>query len=86
LILLLASPAEAKCHIYRIWHYPKPQRCFTAYAVLSVPKPQPKIDSPPVLPERITIPIPDMAADWGGGPVDERLQAIAKLRGLSEGR
>jgi len=90
LIFLLASPAEAKCHIYSVWHYPKPQRCFTAYAVPGITKLHPKIDSQPVLPERIEIkieiPIPDLSADWGGGPVDERLLGIAKLRALSEDR
>lgn len=42
--------------------------------------------SPTETQERIEIPIPDMAADWGGGPIDDRLRAIAKLRALEDGR
>jgi hypothetical protein len=27
ILLLLATPADAACHIYRTWHYNYPQRC-----------------------------------------------------------
>jgi hypothetical protein len=78
LTFLLASPAEAaRCHIYRVWHYPKPQRCFTAYA--PVPRRHPVSRETP--PERIEILLP--ALDWNVCPDgDERLQGIAKLRAL----
>ena len=32
--VLAVSPATARCHIFSVWHYPKPQRCFTALAPL----------------------------------------------------
>ena len=28
LAVLAASPAAAKCHLFSVWHYPWPQRCF----------------------------------------------------------
>jgi hypothetical protein len=92
--MLAIAPAQAaKCHIYSIWHYKKPQRCFTAYAnkpVFSYAKPasrvpgtsQERID--PVREQRIEIPIPDM--NWTPCPdADERWLGIAKLRALGDG-
>jgi len=70
----LATPADA-CHIYRVWHYHKPQRCFTALA------PHPQRTSS--LPERIMIPLPDL--NWVECPPgDERLRGIAFLRALED--
>ena len=28
LAILAANPADAKCHLFSVWHYPWPQRCF----------------------------------------------------------
>jgi hypothetical protein len=73
-ILLLATPAEAHC--YRIWHYPKPQRCFTT---LAPAKPASRI--PETFRERITLP----ALDWVEcPPANERLRGIAFLRALRD--
>jgi hypothetical protein len=30
--ITLATPSAAGCRKHAIWHYPWPQRCFTAYA------------------------------------------------------
>jgi len=90
-ILLLASPAEAHC--YRVWHYPKPQRCFTALAPEPIRNRGQRVSElhqhvsalVSVAPERIEIPLP--ALNWDICPDgDERLQGIARLRALSEGR
>jgi hypothetical protein len=72
----LTTPAEAHC--YRIWNYPKPQRCFTALA----PRILPRFVNQPVLPpERIAIPLPTL--EWiECPPGDERMWGIAKLRAL----
>jgi hypothetical protein len=68
MILLLATPAEAHC--YRIWHYPNPQRCFTALA-------------PALPPERERIALPTL--EWiECPPGDERMWGIAKLRALGD--
>lgn len=32
LIAIAALPHPAQAHCYSVWHYPKPQNCFTAYA------------------------------------------------------
>ena len=91
MILLLASPAEAHC--YRVWHYPKPQRCFTALAPEPIRNRGQRVSAlhqhvsalVSVAPERIEIPLP--ALNWDICPDgDERLQGIARLRALSEGR
>ena len=72
-MIFLATPADA-CHIYRVWHYPKPQKCFTALA-----------RQPKRLESRIEIPLP--ALDWiDCPPGDERMRGIALLRDLKEGR
>ena len=79
--------ALANCHIFRVWHYPKPQRCFTAYA----PRPLPHVKHAAfegqtqerivTKPERIDIMMPSM--DFVACPEgDERLQGIAKLHAL----
>ena len=87
---LAPGSALAKCHIFRVWHYSKPQRCFTALAPLPVfhmkqtdAKPASRV--PETFQQRIEIPIPDMlfeAAPDG----DERLQGIAKLHALMDAR
>jgi hypothetical protein len=71
--MLLATPAAAKCHIFSIWHYPRPQRCFVAPA-RPVPRPT----------ERIEIPVPAIEFEIcpEGG---ERMLGIAKLRAMSDG-
>jgi hypothetical protein len=80
--VLIATPAAAKCHIYSVWHYPKPQKCFTALA--------PRISShfvnqPVTPPERIEIILP--AVDFVPCPEgDERFQGIAKLHALMDAR
>jgi hypothetical protein len=30
--ITLATDSAGACHMHSIWHYPWPQRCFTAYA------------------------------------------------------
>jgi hypothetical protein len=99
--MLAIGPAQAaKCHIYSIWRYPKPQKCFTAYAnkpvfslekpVFSYAKPASRVPETsqeriePVREQRIEIPIPDMK--WTPCPdADERWLGIAKLRALGDG-
>jgi hypothetical protein len=72
-LIFLATPADAHC--YRIWHYLKPQRCFTALAPLHRT----------VLSRLRTeeIPLPDL--NWIDCPLgDERLRGIALLRDLKD--
>ena len=86
---LLPSPAAAKCHLFSVWHYPKPQRCFTALA----PEPRMTIHLRPLPPERIRdepkrigIPLPQLDdITWGTTGPDE-LRAIALLRELYNAR
>jgi hypothetical protein len=87
------SPAFAHCHIYRVWHYPKPQRCFTA---LAPPRHIPEklarreagfasVNESAPFRERIDIPVPDI--DFSPCPEgDEKLLRIAKLRALMSDR
>jgi len=77
ILLLLATPADAHC--YHIWHYPKPQKCFTALAPESI-----RLRSTPVPPKRITdLPLP--ALEWVECPPgEERMEGIAKLRALED--
>ena len=86
---LWPGSALANCHIFKVWHYPKPQRCFTAYAParhVSRETARREAGFAPtniqsISQQRIEIPIPDMlfeAAPEG----DERLQGIAKLHAL----
>jgi hypothetical protein len=83
--------ALANCHIFKVWHYPKPQRCFTALARPTHVSHETARREAGFLPtniqsishERIEIPIPDMlfeAAPEG----DERFQGIAKLHALMD--
>ena len=87
LAMTTSSPTFAHCHIYRVWHYPKPQRCFTALAPfhakqgLSVAKPASRILE--TSQERIDIAIPPI--DFMPCPDgNERLQGIAKLHALMD--
>jgi hypothetical protein len=89
MILTLWSPStEAHCHIYRVWRYPKPQQCFVALAPEHTRLQQPKrLETPEQTApkaEQITFPLPalDFERCQEG---DERLRAIAFLRGLSNG-
>ena len=90
LAVLTASPATAKCHLFSVWHYPKPQKCFTALASLRYradlvhevrTEPESRTNQ-----EIIPIPLPDLSnIVWGEiGP--EELRAIALLRELYNGR
>jgi hypothetical protein len=92
--------ALAKCHIFKVWHYPKPQRCFTALAPLpafhmkrisdrseipSETDAKPASRVPETSHERIEIAIPNM--DFVPCPDgDERFQGIAKLHALIDAR
>jgi hypothetical protein len=80
-LVLAATPAEA-CHRFRVWNYPQPQRCFTAYArAFAVAPPRVPIFPPRapdlVLPDLIFVPIED---------ADEFLRARLLLRVLMEGQ
>jgi hypothetical protein len=78
-LIFLTSPADA-CHIYRVWHYPKSQKCFTALAHGSALHQH--LSALP--PERIDIPLP--ALDWiDCPPGDERMRGIALMRDLRDG-
>jgi hypothetical protein len=87
LAMTSSSPVFAHCHIYRVWHYNKPQRCFTALAPfhvkrdLSVAKPASRV--PETSQERIDIMIPPI--DFVPCPEgDERFQGIAKLHAIMD--
>ena len=84
ILLLLTTPADAHC--YHIWHYPKPQKCFTALAPEQIRKrsSHPTIGVTGVTPERIMdLPLP--ALNWiECPPGDERMFGIAKLRALED--
>jgi hypothetical protein len=78
------NPAAAKCHLFSVWHYPKPQKCFTALAPRRTEPVQhsserfsteERIDI--ALPPLEFIPCPDG---------DERFQGIAKLHALMDAR
>jgi hypothetical protein len=80
LAMTSSSPVLAKCHIFHIWHYPKPQRCFTALAPFHA---KPVLRSLETSQERIEITIPSM--DFVPCPDgDERLLGIARLRALED--
>ena len=79
--MLLVS-SEASAHCFRVWHYPKPQRCFTALA------PLPRIHirpNPPQLTtpnqERIEIPLPALTFE-SAPDGDDYMHGIAHLRDL----
>jgi hypothetical protein len=86
---LWPGSALANCHIFRVWHYPKPQRCFTAYApARHVSRETARREAgflptniQSISPERIDIMMPPL--DFAPCPEgDERLQGIAKLHAL----
>ena len=76
--------SEAHCHIYHVWHYLKPQRCFTAMAPKRFDtdvKPASRI--PETFHEQIYVPVPSL--DFEACPEgDDRLMGIARLRALSD--
>ena len=79
---LSTARSEAHCHIYRVWHYPKPQRCFTAMAPKRfAPYAKPASRPPETSREQIDIPVPSLEFDVcpEGG---ERMVGIAKLHAL----
>ena len=83
--LLSPNPAVAKCHLFSVWHYPKPQRCFTALASLhhALSDAKPASRNHETSRERIDIPMPDL--HWIDCPDgDERFQGIAKLHALMD--
>jgi hypothetical protein len=80
---LFATPTQAACHKFSIWHYRTPQRC---RAIAYVPqKHEARFVRPPsVPPERIDIPLPDLSViDWGQEG-DEHLRGLALLRALRQ--
>lgn len=79
-IALGVSPVQAACHHYRIWRFPKPQRCFTALAYA-----KPASRHLETFHERIDMPLPDLKFE----PCpegDEKLRGIALLRELTKDR
>jgi hypothetical protein len=86
LAMTTSPPAFAHCHIYRVWHYPKPQRCFTALAPFHVKRlsdAKPDLRIYETFRERIDIAIPSM--DFVPCPEgDERFQGIAKLHAIMD--
>lgn len=96
-VLATASPSNAwaaACHKYSVWHYPKPQRCFTALApragsirkearliheVRTEAESRTNQETPPIS-------LPDLGnIVWGAVGPDELL-ALAKLRALYDAR
>jgi hypothetical protein len=78
------SPAAAKCHLFAVWHYPKPQKCFTALAPRPISREIARREAG-FVPERIEIILP--AIDFVPCPDgDERFQGIAKLHALMDAR
>jgi hypothetical protein len=90
-LVIWPNPAAAKCHLFSVWHYPKPQRCFTALAPEQIRNrgrhvsalhqfPSASVQLPP---ERIEILLP--AVEFVPCPDgDERFQGIAKLHALMD--
>lgn len=71
---MLTSPAYA-CHHYRTWHYPYPQRCYSALAHI------PKLDKPihiPVTlpPERLPIESEDLYPPEAIYKLQQALEAL----------
>jgi hypothetical protein len=61
-----------------VWHYPKPQRCFTA--LISTKHALRMLET---FHERIDIPLPDLI--WAECPSgDERMLGIARLRAMED--
>jgi hypothetical protein len=87
LAVLAASPADAKCHLFSVWHYPKPQRCDVARQMVRfVPSRQsPPIPANPRQDEAPEIALPSLArADLDGGEADEPTRAKVLLRAALE--
>jgi hypothetical protein len=80
------SPAAAKCHLFSVWHYPKPQKCFTALALFHMKQDlKPASRSLETFQERIEIILPPL--EFTPCPDgDERFQGIAKLHALMDAR
>jgi hypothetical protein len=79
--VLAVTPASAHC--FHIWHYPKPQKCFTALAPQRVSMLPPERTVPKQ--ERIEIALPSLEfVPCQEG--DDYLQGIAKLRQLYDAR
>ena len=97
LTILTTSTCEAGCHIYRVWHYKAPQRCFTALAPGRSIQRLINLEQTPPNQERLRntidlIPSQPHAPPWPtlegidwGHVGDERMEGIAKLRALSNG-
>ena len=93
--LLTCQSLQARCHIYRVWHYKVPQRCFTALAPIrkearfvhletfheQISPRVPSIDLAPSQPHAPPWPTLE-GIDWGHVG-DERMEGIAKLRALA---
>ena len=78
---LSTARSEAHCHIYHVWHYLKPQRCFVALA-RSYVKPASRVPETS-RDQIIEVPIPPL--DFDACPEgDDKLMGIAKLRALSD--
>ena len=98
-ILMLTSTCEGHC--FRVWHYPKAQRCYTALApehttmrhmkrLIMLEQGVPKQEQPVNLidfepQQRHAPPWPTLEDINWGAVGDERTQGIAKLRALSNG-
>jgi hypothetical protein len=82
MILLLATPASAKCHHYSHWAFNYPQRCHVM-ALAPATKPLRFRNEPLLLPpERITL--PDMVDIQWAPDGDEHLRGLALLRALRQ--
>jgi len=73
LALVSTVPAQAACHKFSIWKYPKPQRCGIIYALAARPAPKLAI----VGEERVSIEItvtPELLETWARQDALERLK------------
>ena len=91
ILLVWGESITAQAHCYRVWHYPKPQKCFTALAPLperarSFRKEAGLVHEERIRSEQNEIPLPHLDdIVWGEiGP--EELRAIALLRELYNAR
>jgi hypothetical protein len=90
--VLAASPADAKCHLFSVWHYPWPQRCGVARQMvrLQIPansrKPVSREKSAIQFPtDAPDIALPSLArTDCDGGLADEPTRARLLLRAALE--
>lgn len=78
-ILTLTSTSMTEAHCYKIWKFPKQQRCFTA--LVQGQKSTGKVEKSGTVREQIDIPVPllDFAVCPEG---DERMLGIARIRDL----